>query len=433
MKKQDEVSVLFFAFVIGGGLLSAAIIIYGVFFYHPEGWQEGIVRLLQFFMGSGGLLFFIKQFQRIIEKRIESGYYDDNREVARFISGELFDYIKKRMDNLELSHDGRDFPRVTMEAGLSFLVSFLRKREPTAYYEVSIFWNAKEPDILCYVDSNGRNSASSIAYRKNNPHYYREKNYEVVKYLDDETKSMGYSVDIIHYKDNSNFDSATDRQKDRIRGQIFYRFSVQEPHVLVVTCNKPDVFRSDDTELKQVISTFGLILNSELILKEKFCCAKESRCKINENRIDISSDKIDYHEYMQMAFDYSTYSRCMRRQVGAVILCTSGRVFRSSNTPVIDPNSCINNGCIRNKESIKSGLMQEVCRCVHCEADLIYQCALNGESTKNSIIFSTLSPCSICAKALIRAQISVLVFHETYPDDEALKLLEDSTIIVKQV
>ena len=277
MKKHDVVSIMFFSFVIGGGLLSAVIIVYGIFFYHPEGWQERIIQLVQFFGGTGGLMLFIKQFQKIIDQRINAGYYDDEREIVSYISGELNDYIEKRSANIEIIDDGRLYPQVAMSACLSFLLSFLRKRNSVADYEISVFWNTTEPDILCYIDSTGRNTASSNEYRKDDPMYYRNKNYEVVKYLEDETMSMSYSVDIVHYKDNVNYKNATSRQKARIKNQIFHRFSLN-PHVLVITCNKPNVFKKSDEELKKVIRTFGLLLNSELILKAKFCCNKAMGC-----------------------------------------------------------------------------------------------------------------------------------------------------------
>ena len=279
MKKHDPVSKMFFAFVCMGGLLSSTIFVYGVFFYHPEGWQESAIQLIQFFGGTGGFMYFMKQFQKIIEQRISSGYFNVENEIVSYISGELNDYIIKRQDNLNMINDGRLYPKVAMSACLSFLLSFLRKRNSTADYELSIFFNINEPDILCYIDSNGHDTASSHSYRLSNPNYYKDKKYEVVKYLEDETNSMGYSVDIVHYKNNDNFVDATSRQRARIEDQIFYRFSINNPHVLVITCNKPNVFKDSDNELKQVISTFGLLLNSELILKAKFCCIKSMGCE----------------------------------------------------------------------------------------------------------------------------------------------------------
>ena len=148
-----------------------------------------------------------------------------------------------------------------------------------------------------------------------------------------------------------------------------------------------------------------------------------------KNSTDVSYDKINLIKYMKMALDCSSYSKCLRRQVGAVILCKSGRTFKSSNYPVVNPDTCMEQGCIRNSKNIESGTMLEECRCLHSEIDLIVQCALNGESPKDSIIFCSHSPCSTCARVLIRAQISILVYHEMYPDKIAIEILQEAGIM----
>jgi len=62
----------------------------------------------------------------------------------------------------------------------------------------------------------------------------------------------------------------------------------------------------------------------------------------------------------------------------------------------------------------------------------IVQAAVFGVSTKGATLYTTHFPCSICAKLLINAEISEVVYEEEYEDELAKKLLQEAGIKVRR-
>jgi dCMP deaminase len=56
------------------------------------------------------------------------------------------------------------------------------------------------------------------------------------------------------------------------------------------------------------------------------------------------------------------------------------------------------------------------------------QGALNGVSLKNASLYVTCQPCNGCAKMIINAGITKVVFDGDYPDPFALELFEQAKI-----
>jgi dCMP deaminase len=89
---------------------------------------------------------------------------------------------------------------------------------------------------------------------------------------------------------------------------------------------------------------------------------------------------------------------------------------------------CLELGCLRNAKGIPSGKQAEICRAVHAEQNVIIQAALHGVSIKGSTIYCTHSPCVLCAKMLVNAQIKRFVSFGRYSDDEFLLLFKEAGI-----
>jgi dCMP deaminase len=89
---------------------------------------------------------------------------------------------------------------------------------------------------------------------------------------------------------------------------------------------------------------------------------------------------------------------------------------------------CLELGCLRNQLGIPSGKQHEICRAVHAEQNVIIQAALHGVSIRESTIYCTHTPCVLCAKMLVNAQIQRFVTFGKYADDEFLKLFEQAGI-----
>ena len=67
---------------------------------------------------------------------------------------------------------------------------------------------------------------------------------------------------------------------------------------------------------------------------------------------------------------------------------------------------------------------------IHAEINCLLKMDYNNP--KKKIMYLTLSPCRMCAKAIVNAGISELVYAEKYRDISGLKILEEAGINYRQ-
>ena len=141
----------------------------------------------------------------------------------------------------------------------------------------------------------------------------------------------------------------------------------------------------------------------------------------------------DNDEYfMEMAFLVSKRSTCLRRRVGAVIVRDKHVISTGYNGSPRGTKHCEELGCIRQQMNIPSGTRHELCRGVHAEQNAITQAAYFGTSVVNATIYTTTFPCSMCAKILINAGITEVVYADGYVDDLSKKLFAETNIKVRE-
>ena len=141
----------------------------------------------------------------------------------------------------------------------------------------------------------------------------------------------------------------------------------------------------------------------------------------------------DNDEYfMEMAFLVSKRSTCLRRRVGAVIVRDKHVISTGYNGSPRGTKHCEELGCIRQQLNIPSGTRHELCRGVHAEQNAITQAAYLGTSVANATIYTTTFPCSMCAKILINAGITEVVYADGYVDDLSKKLFAETNIKVRE-
>lgn len=144
-------------------------------------------------------------------------------------------------------------------------------------------------------------------------------------------------------------------------------------------------------------------------------------------------ERPDNDEYfMEMAVLISKRSTCLRRRVGAVIVKDKRVLSTGYNGSPKGTRHCEELGCIREQMKIPSGTRHELCRGVHAEQNAIIQAAYFGVSVKDSTIYTTTFPCSMCAKILINAGVKEVVYAEGYEDDMSKKLFEETNIVLRQ-
>jgi deoxycytidylate deaminase len=82
----------------------------------------------------------------------------------------------------------------------------------------------------------------------------------------------------------------------------------------------------------------------------------------------------------------------------------------------------------------KSGIkdITEYGRVVHAEMEAILACTRNGISTQKATLYCTTFPCHNCAKHIIAAGVSRVVYIEPYPKSKAFNFHSDSISTVKE-
>lgn len=129
--------------------------------------------------------------------------------------------------------------------------------------------------------------------------------------------------------------------------------------------------------------------------------------------------------YILIAEQVAERSTCPVRQVGAV--------FVNPNTKSILTVGY--NGAPRGTQHCgeacatrSHGKNQELCRAVHAEVNAIYNAALNGVGLDGCVVYSTLSPCLTCARAIIQVGAKEVYYQyaSAYPD--AIYLLGEAGI-----
>lgn len=137
--------------------------------------------------------------------------------------------------------------------------------------------------------------------------------------------------------------------------------------------------------------------------------------------------------FMGIAKVVSLRSNCMKRHVAAIIVKDKRIVSTGYNGTPRGVRNCSEGGCSRCNNFAAAGTKLEECVCSHGEENAIVQAAYHGISIKGGSIYSTFSPCLMCAKMIINAGIVEVVYNVDYPIGErAMELLREAGIIVRQ-
>lgn len=115
-------------------------------------------------------------------------------------------------------------------------------------------------------------------------------------------------------------------------------------------------------------------------------------------------------KYLTDASDWAKqHSGCTKVSVGSVIVKNKTVISRGANRAI--PDLCrTERGCLRVElygDNSKLHRGPRDCRAIHSEIDAI---ARTTESLKDTVIFVTRYPCEGCARAIVAAGISVVVY-----------------------
>ena len=121
--------------------------------------------------------------------------------------------------------------------------------------------------------------------------------------------------------------------------------------------------------------------------------------------------------FMKMANDVATRTTCLRRGVGAVIVKDRRILATGYNGVPTGLTHCSETGCLREQLGVPSGQRHEICRGLHAEQNAIIQAARYGINIAGATIYVNTQPCVVCAKMLINAGITEIVYQNPYPDE----------------
>lgn len=123
---------------------------------------------------------------------------------------------------------------------------------------------------------------------------------------------------------------------------------------------------------------------------------------------------------MSIALTVAQASYCKNKQVGAILV-------KDDNIIAIGYNGTIS-GYPNNCEDCNGKTYNHV---LHAETNAIAKCSRSNNSSDNSVLYVTLSPCFECAKIILQSGIKKVVYLEEYRNIEGLNLLKQ-TINVQQ-
>lgn len=127
--------------------------------------------------------------------------------------------------------------------------------------------------------------------------------------------------------------------------------------------------------------------------------------------------KIFDKRYIEMALIWARNSYCQRRKVGALIV--KGRMIISdgyNGTPAGFENVC------EDENNLTKPYV------LHAEANAITKVAKSNNSSEDSTLYVTTSPCMECSKLIIQSGIKRVVFCNKYHNTDGLDLLRRAGI-----
>lgn len=140
------------------------------------------------------------------------------------------------------------------------------------------------------------------------------------------------------------------------------------------------------------------------------------------------------HYFMEIAQVVARRSNCSRRQVAAVIVKDHRIISTGYNGTPRGIKNCFEGGCPRCNSDTPSGSKLDECICSHGEENAIVQAAYHGISVKDSTLYTTFSPCLLCAKMIINSGIIEVVYQERYTiDDVSSRLLNEAKVILRSL
>ena len=143
----------------------------------------------------------------------------------------------------------------------------------------------------------------------------------------------------------------------------------------------------------------------------------------------MSDERPSWDEYfMRIAHEVAKRATCTRRHVGAVVVLNKRILATGYNGAPSGLPHCAEVGCLRDEMNVPSGERHELCRGLHAEMNALLQGARHGVTMEGGTVYTTHTPCSLCAKMIINTGIRRVVSSLGYPDELGSGMLAEADI-----
>jgi dCMP deaminase len=125
--------------------------------------------------------------------------------------------------------------------------------------------------------------------------------------------------------------------------------------------------------------------------------------------------------FIRVASEVSDLSYCKRNKVGAILVVENRILSIGYNgTPSGMENEC-EDDCGNTKKIV-----------MHAESNCLMHLCKSSQSSKDSTMYITLSPCIECAKLIYQAGVKKVVYLDKYRNIEGIEFLKNVGIEIKQ-
>ena len=127
--------------------------------------------------------------------------------------------------------------------------------------------------------------------------------------------------------------------------------------------------------------------------------------------------------YLKMANEWGQLSKARRKKVGCLIV-KDGQIISDgyNGTPAGYDNNC------EYETRFGYETRPEV---LHAESNALMKLAKSTNSSKDSTIYLTMSPCFECAKLIIQAGVKRVVYSEIYRVEKGVEFLRSNNIMAE--
>jgi dCMP deaminase len=148
----------------------------------------------------------------------------------------------------------------------------------------------------------------------------------------------------------------------------------------------------------------------------------------------MSDTRPSWDDYFyKLTNDVAERATCTRRKVGALIVKNKRILATGYNGVPSNIEHCLSRGCLRAELGIPSGEKQELCRGVHAEQNALIQAAKYGVPIDGATLYCTNQPCVTCAKLLINAGITEIIYFDAYPDKLGEEMLAEAGVTLRKL